>query len=396
MLLRIGFLCFVICFLLPYKTIFSESIPTKIRVGILSKYTPKEIEIRFWDAKVIAGKRFIEKKNSTLRLKANANRIVVHHESKNFSEEFIGFLGGSYEISFPIRKDVFRYSGDLEITSIKGKLVLILSIPKNEYTRIATESEFGTLFHTNPQNITAPNWKKEFKSAAETVVLSYALANLNRHKSEGYDLCDLTHCLQYSGRTDRKSKVQEEDSSLFILKDSNGNILEAFFHSACGGNLTRPSVMWKNHKSQENMFRSGKDLWKTNRILCKTSPHFRWENVIHRIDLEKALELKKITQLQTIQKESRVTEVLVKTENGNSSIPVALFLSKIGKGLGWNQIKSNDFNIENSRNGFLIQGKGFGHGVGLCQYGAREMAFQGATSAEILKFYFPNARLAKL
>lgn len=396
MILRICSSCLLFGFLLSTESVFGESFPSKIRVGILSKYSPNEIEISYFDAKIFAGKHSIGKTRSTLRLKSESSRIDVRFESQKFSEELIGLSGGKYEIRFPNRRDIFHYSGDLEITSIHGKLRLILSIPKNEYAQIATESEFGILLRTSPQNGAAQEWKKEFLSVAETVVLSYAMANTNRHKSEGYDLCDLTHCLQYSGRTEWKTKTQNDSSSHFVLKDTNDKILESFFHSTCGGNLSQPSVLWKNYKNETNTFRSGKDIWKKNQILCESSPHAHWESVLSRSDLEESLDLKKIIRLQPIQKESRVTEVLVETENGSSSVPIALFLSKIGKRLGWNQIKSNDFDIENARNRFLFRGKGFGHGIGLCQYGAREMAFQGAKSSEILKFYFPKARLEKL
>ncbi|MBM9499888.1 SpoIID/LytB domain-containing protein [Leptospira sp. 201903071] len=393
---RIRFFCILFGFLLSTEPIFTESIPSKIRVGILSKYSPKEIKIRYSNAKVFAGEHTVSKQISTLSLKSKSNQIDVRYESKKFSEDLIGFLGGNYEISFPDRKEFFHYSGDLEITSVGGKLRLILSIPKKEYTRTATESEFGMLFNASYPKGTAADWKKEFKLVAETVVLSYALANINRHKSEGYDLCDLTHCLQYSGRLGPATKDQKNSSEIFALKDVNGKILEAFFHSTCGGNLSQPSVMWKKFINEEEIFRSGKDIWKKDKILCESSPHSNWESILRRTELEETLELRRIIHLQPILKESRVTEILATTENGKSTIPISLFLSKIGKRFGWNQIKSNDFTIQNSQNGFLIQGKGFGHGIGLCQYGAREMAFQGAQSSEILKFYFPKAKLEKL
>ncbi|MBM9577542.1 SpoIID/LytB domain-containing protein [Leptospira sp. 201903070] len=397
MILRIRFFCILSCFLLSTKPTFTESIPSKIRVGILTKYSPYEIKISYSNAKIFAGDHSISKNISALHLKSKGNQIEVRSEYKKFTEELIGFLNGNYEISLPDRKDIFHYSGDLEITSVNGKLRLILSIPKNEYTKTAAESEFGMLFNANPPNgtETAQDWKKEFKFVAETVVLSYALANTNRHKSEGYDLCDLTHCLQYSGRLGPATKDQKNSSANFALKDVNGKILEAFFHSSCGGNLSRPSVMWKNFKNEEAAFRSGKDIWKKDEILCESSPHSNWESFLRQNELEETLELKKITLLQPILKESRVTEIIATSEKGKSTIPISSFLSKIGKRSGWNQIKSNDFRIRNSQNGFLIQGKGFGHGIGLCQYGAREMAFQGAKSSEILKFYFPKAKLER-
>lgn len=374
----------------------SSSIPSRIRVGILTKYSPKEIKLRYWNAKVFAGNHSLEKNQTDLNLKSKSNRIEVRQGSKFFTEEFIGLIGGKYEILLPEETEPFRYYGDLEISSINGKLSLVLSITKEEYTRTATESEFGMLFNTRPPREISDHWKNEFRSAAAAVVLSYAIANKNRHKSEGYDLCDLTHCLQYSGRIKSDIKDRSNSFSNYILKDGNGKILEAFFHSSCGGNLSQPSVLWKNYKNEENAFRSGKDRWKGDQILCESAPHSHWETVLSRSELEEIFGLKKLMRLEPVLVQSRVSEIILETEEGKSAVPTSLFLSKIGKKTGWNRLKSNDFTIENSHNGFLIKGKGFGHGIGLCQYGAREMAFQGAKSSDILRFYFPNARLEKL
>lgn len=392
-LYKIGIDFILLVFVFFTNSISSESLPSKIRIGILSKYPLDQIQIRYSNSKVFSGNFRIEKNNSFLLLKAKPNMINVSYDSKNFTTDLIGFLGGQYDISLTNQKEKFHYTGDLEITSNRGKLRLILSVSRNEYVRIATNSEFGVLLDSGVPATASPNWKEEYKSAVETVVLSYAMANLNRHRQEGYDLCDLTHCLHFSGKLPNHADLKNHRSSNQRLLNRNGKTLEAFFHSTCGGNLSHPNVLWKNFQGDPDSFRSGQDVWKGNKILCESSPYIQWESFLQRSELEEVLGIKQISRLQPIRKESRITEISLQTEKGDFTIPAAQFLSKIGKRFGWNVLKSNDFEIKASQHRFLIQGKGFGHGVGLCQYGAREMAFQGAKSFEILKFYFPGAKL---
>ena len=61
--------------------------------------------------------------------------------------------------------------------------------------------------------------------------------------------------------------------------------------------------------------------------------------------------------------------------------------------MGWSQLKSNWFEIEAKDNGLVFKGRGLGHGVGMCQWGAKGMAEEGKKFDEILQYYFPGTQL---
>ena len=63
------------------------------------------------------------------------------------------------------------------------------------------------------------------------------------------------------------------------------------------------------------------------------------------------------------------------------------------KAFGFLTLKSTIFEITKTTNGWYLKGKGNGHGVGMCQWGARHMAKNGKTYQQILKKYYPNASL---
>ncbi|TGM90778.1 SpoIID/LytB domain-containing protein [Leptospira licerasiae] len=371
----------------------ANPIPNKIRIGILSKYSPETVRIIAKGSRIqYSGKNSLEK-YKTILVRVEQDQIRIIDGAKNSKSEHILFSGGEYELEVAKDQNPKRYSGDLEISSSKGKLKFILAVPLEEYVMIGMISEFGDLFYPKEERNRQPNWRQEYANVSAAMIRSYALANLGRHSKEGHDLCDLTHCLQFSGKL-KKENINFSPSKKILLEDKSGKVLETFFHSTCGGNLSSPSVLWKNFKNPQ-YFRSGSDT-SNGEIQCKNSPHMSWETFISKEEMESALETKQIIELEPKYSESRVTSLEYKDYSGKRNVQASEFLSKIGKKLGWNKTKSNDFKIETSARGFYIKGKGFGHGIGLCQYGAREMTFRGAKSEEILNFYFPGAGLRRI
>ncbi|MEI1277173.1 SpoIID/LytB domain-containing protein [Leptospira venezuelensis] len=379
--------------LLFHNSLIADPIPNKIKIGILSKYHPDSVRITAKNSRIQYSGRNSLEKYKTILVRAEEDQIRIIDGAKNSKSEHILFSSGEYELEVPKDQNAKKYSGDLEITSSKGKLKLILTIPLEEYVLIGMISEFGDLFYPKNEKDPNPNWKQEYISASSAMIRSYALANLGRHSKEGHDLCDLTHCLQFSGKL-KKENIIFSNSKKILLLDKNGKVLETFFHSTCGGNLSSPSVLWKNFKNPQ-YYRSGSDS-QGGDIQCKNSPYFSWETFISIEELESALEARQITELRPKYSESRVSSLEYKDYSGKKNIQASEFLSKIGKTLGWNKTKSNDFKIETSARGFYFKGKGFGHGIGLCQYGAREMAFRGSKSEEILRFYFPGVELRQI
>jgi stage II sporulation protein D len=69
------------------------------------------------------------------------------------------------------------------------------------------------------------------------------------------------------------------------------------------------------------------------------------------------------------------------------------FFRASGKDFGWNKVKSTAFVIQDAMDGWRLDGRGLGHGVGFCQWGAQGLARRGAAFREILLHYFPGARI---
>ena len=72
------------------------------------------------------------------------------------------------------------------------------------------------------------------------------------------------------------------------------------------------------------------------------------------------------------------------------------FHRAVGKTLGWHKLKSLDFDVKKTPTGFVFEGRGLGHAVGMCQHGAMERARRGQSAGDILRAYFPKLQLRSL
>jgi stage II sporulation protein D len=133
-------------------------------------------------------------------------------------------------------------------------------------------------------------------------------------------------------------------------------------------------------------------------LYCQRAGSSEWSATLSRSELTQALAAaalaapgwKSLTVAQRGES-GRATMLLV----GSTKVAAEDFRLAVGRALGWNRIRSNWFEIAAVDEDFIFHGRGSGHGVGLCQTGAAEMAREGINYREILAQYFPGATLAE-
>ena len=127
---------------------------------------------------------------------------------------------------------------------------------------------------------------------------------------------------------------------------------------------------------------------------CANSPHYRWHYFISMKNLKKILKEGVIGELKVLVKQGRVSSLAYNDgNNSGKKIAASRFISRAGRLLGWNAIKSNYFFIRKTKGGYLFRGRGLGHGIGLCQWGAYKLALEGKMHLDILRFYYDNAKI---
>lgn len=239
------------------------------------------------------------------------------------------------------------------------------------------------------------SWPLETLKAQAIVSRTFALKNLKRHESEGFNLCNEVHCQVFGGLEGEKPEtniaVDQTHNEVLIYKK---DIINSFFFANCGGRTETSYSVWEG----------GNPLPYLQSIRCKycsKSKHFEWKSFISQKEISEILKKKypKIQEpIQSIKiknksKSGRVTYLQIQHANGKIQIKSAHFRQYLGA----EKIKSTLItSIKKNKNGFNFNGKGWGHGVGFCQDGAKGLGDKGKNYKQILKHYFPKASIEKV
>jgi stage II sporulation protein D len=239
--------------------------------------------------------------------------------------------------------------------------------------------------------------ESEALKAQAIVSRTYALRNLARHASEGFDLCSNTHCQQYmsgEGRASEKLRQAVLDTKGQVLLGPQGQLAETYFHASCGGVTANIESLWGS--PGPSYLRGVRDDY------CATMPNNNWTDEIPAPKLAKALASdplanagRTIHDVVVTRKDATGRAELISIEGERRrQVRGWDFKLIVGRTLGWNVLKSSRFSVERRGSTFVFHGSGFGHGLGLCQNGAHVMARRGASLQQILDHYFPGTRIS--
>jgi stage II sporulation protein D len=238
------------------------------------------------------------------------------------------------------------------------------------------------------------SWPLATLQAQAVAARSYALVQYlqNEKNPKPYDLRASIEDQVYKPGFVAPERVREAVySTAGQTLASHRKIQKTYYHSTCGGQTVPASQVWGSRAAQP--FGGVKDPY------CKESPHYRWSLHLTSSALGKHLEQSSYytSDLQDLQltrdaRSGRVTQVQIAT----SGDPFALAANTFRRVVGFGTLKSTWFSMQRERQGWMIQGRGFGHGVGLCQWGAKTMGEQGKAYHEILAHYYPGAELHKV
>ncbi|HUQ87255.1 MAG TPA: SpoIID/LytB domain-containing protein [Vicinamibacterales bacterium] len=220
---------------------------------------------------------------------------------------------------------------------------------------------------------------------------TFALANRNRHRSEGFDLCDTTHCQVLRAATAITRRAAESTSGRVLLHQ--GQPAFVFYSAWCGGRSELASQVWPGaiDYSYEPALRDD---------ACEDEPG--WESEVRVDQIERALRAAglrgaRLRNLKILSRNASGRAARIGVEGFTpSEMPGNEFRMAVGRVAGWQSIKSTAFAIDRTSNGYRFKGRGFGHGVGLCVIGAGRRAANGASAQQILKFYFPGLAVGPL
>jgi len=265
-----------------------------------------------------------------------------------------------------------HYPGNIEIWKGKDSLYLINELPLEEYIKNVVSAEVGQ------------NWDMEALKVQAVISRTYALYQRNKNNTNGnYDLTSsVLHQVYKGSSVDARISYAVMNTEGEVLT-YNGNLIEAFYHSTSSGMTEDPmEVFGKSYPYLRPVESS-----------CEVSPYWIWERRIPAEEIEKALDIKGIKGIQI---KSYTTTHRVKTVDiSHSSGILNLETKELRKLLGWSRLPSTNFTVSPDRGSYIFEGKGYGHGVGLCQWSALQMSREGMTYRQILDYFYPGTKLEK-
>ena len=225
--------------------------------------------------------------------------------------------------------------------------------------------------------------------ALAIAVRTYTLANRGRHGSDGFDLCNETHCQVMRAATAATERAAAATAGLALL---NAGVPASIYYSAsCGGRTEVPSAVWPGTDDPPFLPSKHDDG-------CGGAPV--WTTQLAERDLRRALRAAgfrgdRLRDLKVLSRNSsgRVARLrLGGLEPDEISGPD--LRAAVGRTLGWQHIKSTAFEVKRQADGYRLSGHGSGHGVGMCVIGSARLAERGEGALDILHRYFPGLTIA--
>lgn len=281
----------------------------------------------------------------------------------------------------PIYYNRKSYTGSLIFHNEKGLMNVVNVLPLEEYLVGIVASEMPK------------DWPAESLKAQAVVARTYAMYQ-RRGRSSGwsgsiYDVESTVSDQVYRGNVINDRSVRsavENTKGEFLTLD--GKLLKTFFSSTCGGRTESAKNVW----NEEYKLPTFEDPY------CSRAPHMKWNYSISKAELIQKLKnagfsAQSIDDIKIERRPGNPRAAIIQIDIGDETI--VFQGSEFRKLIGYNLIKSTWFDAKISFGDVRFSGRGYGHGVGMCQWGAKGMAEAGKSYQQILSYYYPGVRIEK-
>jgi stage II sporulation protein D len=267
------------------------------------------------------------------------------------------------------------YRGYLTVLASADRLMVVSHMPLESYLVGVVNGEVDS------------SWPMDAVKAQVVAARSYALYQMN------------AEALYYDLKTDVTDQVyagvnSEDERAARAVKLTRGQVLykddalvQTFFHSSCGGNTTSAIEVWGVAQPAQDGVYCGD---------CEEAPYSRWNLSLQTREIVRAVkilyphvELVRTMGIHRRSRDGRVQTLFVETGEGRVLIDAGEFR----KVMGYRRLPSTRFSLGMSGDRIVLTGEGYGHGVGLCQWGARGSALRGMDYRQILGKYYVGAEI---
>lgn len=260
-----------------------------------------------------------------------------------------------------------KITGHLSFWNRGKRMSIVNTLDLDVYISGVIEAEAGS-----KQN-------EEYYKVQAVICRTYALANKFKHAKSGFHLCDEVHCQVYKGVSESNPDIIKAtiETSDVVVVDQDINLITTAFHSNCGGQTINSEDVWSEAVPY---------LKAVTDTFCLEMPHSKWEKQVKKVNWMGFLKKNNVTPAAD---SSYVFNALQRKTHYNNKFHLKEIRSEFG-------LLSTMFAAEDRGENIYVSGRGFGHGVGLCQEGAMKMSTLGYDYMSILHFYFTDIHVVPL
>lgn len=353
-----------------------------MRIGVLRDYAVKRLMFSYKDGDYAIYADSIDfgvlLPNEFIEVKQAGNRVVLKKgtlELGTFQKVMLIQNNESTSLVLTPKNPVLKqrgYEGDFEIFATTKGLTIVNLVDIDSYLAGVVESEGGG------------GRRIEYYKVQALMSRTYALKYLGKHKKEGFDLCDRVHCQAYHNKlrfsTDIETAVRETHN--LVMVDYTNKLIDAYFHANCGGQTCEPQLVWNEKIPYLKTFID---------TFCAYTKNADWEKRV-----SKQVWRDFLVSKFNFPVDDSVYSHMMYTFNQPQRMAFYLHpvfgipLRDVREEFG---LKSTFFNCHPEGDEIVFRGRGYGHGVGLCQEGAIKMARYGYDFKQIARYYFPNINI---
>ncbi|HEX9822222.1 MAG TPA: SpoIID/LytB domain-containing protein [Methylomirabilota bacterium] len=296
--------------------------------------------------------------------------------------EIDGVRAGAFRLrsDLPIRLNGREYPAPLDILKNGDGLAVVNEVPLEEYLVGVVRAEAGE------------KWPLEALRAQAVVARTYAAYHRALNGARPYHILASTAHQQYAGRVPAASPIWgavRETAGQVLLWE--GDVFPAFYHTESGGYTEDPRTVF-----------AARNMPALKPVRCEFSagsPHFYWALDLRLADLAEILRrhdaaVGSVTAIEVTERTPSLRAATVTVHGTLRSL--RLRGNEFRRMIGYDTFKSTLFAVAVDPHWARFSGRGYGHGVGMCQWGAKGMAEQGHTARQILEFYYPGTVLGTL
>lgn len=312
--------------------------------------------------------------DDALSIQAVGNRLAIK-SVYGFSDTLnsADLMGSGQKPSFIVRigtesKD-HNYFDGLNVAAKNSVLSISNRVNMERYVSRVVVSEVG--YGAN----------EEYYKIQSIICRTYAARHLGRHAGEGFDLCDNEHCQVFSGFKKETNEVVRATASTngLVMIDPKDQLILSAFHANCGGQTANSEHVWKEPRTY---------LVSVEDTFCRLGRSSNWQKTMPIQDF--------LAQIGFSENASGFGDFEFKQEDRKKQFVLgsdSLETVEMRKML---QLRSAFFDVKFQDGNAVFAGRGYGHGVGLCQQGSMKMAEFGYTYSQILGYYYKGVSLVPL